>query len=89
MATRRKIRRQYGERHVDLSESFAAAYLDLRLRNVPPAVNAIVERTADFLAKVGEQRTPELIAEWKEIHAALMAARDELAALVTDRDTTG
>lgn len=81
MATRRKVYRRYGDRHLELAGRFASAYMDLRLRDLSPSVGSIVERTADYIAKLGEDRTPELQGEWKEVHAALMAAGDELKAL--------
>jgi hypothetical protein len=81
MATRRKVYRQYGNRHEELAARFAAAYMDLRLRDLPPSVAATVERTADYIAKLGEDRTPELKEEWKVVHAALMASGDELKAV--------
>jgi hypothetical protein len=45
-------------RHEELVARFAAAYMDLRLRDLPPSVAATVERTADYIAKLGEDRTP-------------------------------
>jgi hypothetical protein len=60
MATRRKVYRQYGNRHEELASRFAASYMDLRLRDLPPSVGATVERTADHIAKLGEDRTAEL-----------------------------
>jgi hypothetical protein len=81
MATRRKVYRQYGNRHEELASRFAASYMDLRLRDLPPSVNATVERTADYIAKLGEDRTAELKEEWKVVHAALMASGDELKAV--------
>lgn len=82
MAMRRRVYRQYGDRHEDLAARFAAAYMDLRLRDLPSSVDATVERTADYIAKLGEDRTPELKDEWKAIHAALMASGDELKVVV-------
>lgn len=64
-----------------LAGRFAAAYMDLRLRDLPSSVDGTVERTADYIAKLGEDRTPELKDEWKAIHAALMASGDELKAV--------
>jgi hypothetical protein len=81
MATRRRVYQQYGNRYEDLAGRFAAAYMDLRLRDLPSSVDATVERTADYIARLGEDRTPELKDEWKVIHAALMASGDELKAV--------
>ena len=81
MATRRKVYRQYGNRHDELASRLAASYMDLRLRDLPPSGDATVARTADYIAKLGEDRTAELKEESKVVHAALTASGDELKAV--------
>src|ERR1700722_9487343 len=53
MAMRRRVHLQYGNRHEELAGRFAAAYMDLRLRDLPSSVDATVERTAGYIAKLG------------------------------------
>jgi len=53
------------------------------MRDLPPNVDTAVQRASDYVKCLGEQRTPELIAEWGAVHADLMAAGHELRALAT------
>jgi hypothetical protein len=59
-----------------------AALVDLMMRDLPPNVDAAVQRASDYVKCLGEQRTSELVAEWGAVHADLMAAGHELRALV-------
>jgi hypothetical protein len=51
------------------------------MRELPPDVAAAIDRASDYIARLGVQRTPELITEWGAIHADLIAAGNELRAL--------
>jgi hypothetical protein len=82
MATRSRIYKRYGDRHLDLAGRLGAALVDLMMRDLPSNVDAAVQRASDYVQRLGEQRTPELIAEWGAVHADLIAAGHELRALV-------
>jgi hypothetical protein len=88
MATRSRIYKRYGDRHLNLAGRLGAALVDLMMRDLPPNVEAAVQRAADYVKRLGEQRTPELIAEWGAVHADLVAAGHELRALATDSSHT-
>lgn len=78
MATRMRIHQRYGDRYFELAGKLAAAAIDLRLRNLPETARAAVDRANDYVERLGENRSSELIAEWKGVHADLMAAGEEL-----------
>jgi hypothetical protein len=81
MAAKSRIYKRYGDRYVDLAGRLGAARVDLMMRHLPPNVDAAVQRASDYVKCLGEQRTPELIAEWEAVHAELIAAGHELRAL--------
>jgi hypothetical protein len=78
MRTRARVHERYGDRHLVLADEFAVAAVDLRLRELPTAVRAAVDAAADYVARFDEQRSDELTAEWKDVHARLNAAGEEL-----------
>jgi hypothetical protein len=79
--TRRHEQRITGGRNRELAARLTAAYLDLRLRALPADVRAAIEEASDYVARLGEQRSEKIIAEWSEVHARLMEANTELRAL--------
>jgi hypothetical protein len=78
MATKARIYRLYGDRHVVLADQLVTAGVELALREIPPSARAAVEATDDYVIRLSDERSDELIAQWKEIHAALMAAGDDV-----------
>lgn len=78
LAARRREQQTLGGRPREISARLGAAYIDLRLRDLPPTVRAVIEESSDYVGRLGEQRTDELIGEWPAIHARLIAANDEL-----------
>jgi hypothetical protein len=88
MATRSRVHKRYGDRHLNLAGRLAAALVDLMMRDLPPNADAAVRRASDYVMRLGEQRTSELIAEWGAVHADLIAAGDELQALTAGSSHT-
>ncbi len=78
MATRARLHRLYGDRHHDLGDRLSAAYIDVRLRDLPANARAAIDETNDYIERLSDQRTNELIARWKEVHAHLIAVGEEL-----------
>ena len=78
LAARRREQQILGGRPREMSARLGAAYIDLRLRDLPPTVSAVIEESSDYVGRLGEQRTDELIGEWPAIHARLIGANDEL-----------
>lgn len=78
MATKRRIYQQYGERHQRLADQLVTIGIDLVLREIPASARAAVKTTNDYILRLSEERSEELAAEWKEIHAQLMAAGTEV-----------
>jgi hypothetical protein len=78
LAARRREQQILGGRPREMSARLGAAYIDLRLRDLPPTVRAVIEESSDYVGRLGEQRTDELIGEWPAIHARLIGANDEL-----------
>lgn len=60
MATRSRIYKRYGDRHLDLAGRLGAARVDLMMRDLPPNVDAAVQRASDYVKCLGEQRTPRV-----------------------------
>lgn len=81
MATKSRIHKRYGDRYLDLAGRLGAARVDFMMRDLPPNVDAAVQRASDYVKRLGEQRTPELIDEWAGVHADLIAAGHEMRAL--------
>jgi hypothetical protein len=78
LAARRREQEILGGRNREQSAVLAAAYIDLRLRPLPPTVRVAIEEASDYVGRIAEQRTDKLIAEWPAIHAKLIDANDEL-----------
>jgi hypothetical protein len=49
--------------------------VDLMMRDLPAEIDDAVDRASSYVEKLSKKRTPELSAEWKEVHAQLMAAQ--------------
>ena len=84
IATRRRLQQLGGHGIREQAVGLSAASLDLRLRPLPPEVTAAIDVANDYVERLGEQRSKELVAEWPAIHKRLLAANDELRALSSD-----
>jgi hypothetical protein len=69
-----------GGRRRELSWRLAATVADLQVRRLPPDVRAAVAEATGYVQRLGQQRSPELVAEWERIRLRLMAAAAELHA---------
>jgi len=78
MRTRARIYERYGDRHLVLADQLAAAAVDLRLRELPPAARAAVDGAIDYVERLGEQRSEEILAEWKGVHGRLISAGEKV-----------
>jgi len=74
MATKARIHKMYGDRHLLLADQLVTAGVDLGLREIPPSARAAVEAADDYVVRLSDDRSDVLIAEWKDVHAKLMAA---------------
>jgi hypothetical protein len=84
LATRRREQQLFGGRNREQAARLASAAIDLRLRPLPQGVRDAINVANNYVEQLGEQRSDELIAEWKGIHSRLMAAGAELRALPAD-----
>jgi hypothetical protein len=70
--------RLYGYRHKEGGDRLAAAFAQLQVRAMPEELRVAVDRANDYVKRLGEQRTPDLIEEWSSVHADLMRGREAL-----------
>lgn len=75
---RRREHLLYGDRHRELAAKLAAAAAELQVRPMPDALRAAFDRANDYVERLGEQRTPELLNEWASVYADLMQGRGVL-----------
>jgi hypothetical protein len=55
-----------------------AAIAILQVIDLPKEVDAAVDEAADYLERLGEHRSPELVGQWPAIHERLLDAADAL-----------
>jgi hypothetical protein len=67
----------------------AAAAAELQVRPIPDELRAAFDRANNYIERLGEQRTPELLAEWSSVHDDLMAGRRALDSWLPPRRPTG
>jgi hypothetical protein len=80
MATKARIHRRYGDRHLVLADQLVTAGVELALCEIPPSARAAIKATDDYVIRLSDDRDEKLIAEWKEIHAALWKAGEDVRA---------
>ena len=78
LRTRRLEQQISGGRHRELASRLGGAYLELTLQPLPPDVRAAVQAGVDYVERLGDSRTPEVLGEWKSVHARLLAANKQL-----------
>lgn len=74
VAQRRAEYRLSGDRYRQLAGQLASAAAQLHALPLPPDLDAAVAAANEYVEKLSEQRTPELIAQWPATRAALLAA---------------
>jgi hypothetical protein len=84
IATRRRLQQLGGDGIREQAVGLAAASLDLRLRPLPQRVSDVIDDANDYVERLGNQRSKDLVAEWPGIHKRLMAANAKLRALSPD-----
>jgi hypothetical protein len=84
IATRRHEQQITGGRNRELAARLSVAYLDLWLRPLPRYVRAAIVAANDYIERLSAQRSEQIIAEWRGIHARLMVANTELRSLPAD-----
>jgi hypothetical protein len=55
LAARRREQQILGGRPREMSARLGAAYIDLRLRDLPLTVRAVIEESSDYVGRLGEQ----------------------------------
>jgi hypothetical protein len=78
IAVQRRAREAFGDSYRDLSGRLAETLIDLQLRELPATVRAATDASSTYVQRLGEQRSPELVAQWPDVHAQLTAAGEEL-----------
>jgi hypothetical protein len=78
VATRRREREIFGDALRDRAHRVAIAVAELQVLPLPDQAREAVETGLDYLERLGRRRTPELKAEWTEIHAQLASAAELL-----------
>jgi hypothetical protein len=74
VANRRREREIFGDVLRDRAHRVAIAVADLQVLPLPQEAREAVDKSIDYLERLGERRTPELKAEWSVIHAQLAGA---------------
>ena len=77
-ATRRREQELFGGRNREQAARLAAAAVDLRLRPLPQGVRDAIDRANNYVERLGQDRSDEMIAAWPAIHSDLMDAGAEL-----------
>jgi hypothetical protein len=78
IALQRSQRSIMGNRHYELAGQVVAALAQLQVLPLPADARAALDAADDYLMRLGEQRTPEIKAEWSRIRARLIAAAEEV-----------
>lgn len=68
IARRRSEFRLTGDRYRQTASQLAVAAVKLQTLPLPPDVRAAVDAGTDYVERLGETRTPELLKEWSEIY---------------------
>jgi hypothetical protein len=55
-----------------------AAIAILQVIDLPKEVKAVVDEAVEYVERLGENRSPELVAQWPAIHKRLLGAADAL-----------
>jgi hypothetical protein len=79
LARRRAEYRLTGDRYRDVAARQVAAAAQLQVLPIPPDLRAAVDAANNYVERLAENRSPELIAEWPGIHARLMDAAKSLS----------
>jgi hypothetical protein len=74
VTTRERERQIFGDSLRLEQRAVAIAVADLQVLPLPLQARAAVDRSLDYLERLAERRTPEIKAEWSEVHADLAAA---------------
>jgi hypothetical protein len=77
-ARRRAEYRLSGDRYRQLAGQLASAAAQLHVLPMPPDLDAAVAAANQYVEKLSDQRTPELIAQWPAVRALLLAATKKL-----------
>ena len=74
VARRRAEFRLTGDRYREIAAQAAMATAQLLVLPLPPDVRSAVDTANDYIERLGQDRTPEIKAEWSKIHARLVEA---------------
>lgn len=78
IARRRAEFRLTGDRYRQLAADLGIALVQLRALPLPSEVRATVDAARDYIERLGQDRSPEVIGEWSDIHARLTRASESL-----------
>lgn len=74
LARRRAEYRLTGDRYRELAAGLARAAIQLRALPLPSEARAAVDAATNYVERLGQDRSPEIFAEWPEIHRRLSEA---------------
>jgi hypothetical protein len=78
IARRRAEYKLSGDRYREVASRLAAAAARLHVLPLSPELDEAVSAASRYVERLGEQRTPELKAEWPEVRARLLGAVEYL-----------
>ena len=78
VARRRTEYRLTGDRYRQIASQLAVATVKLQTLPLPPDVRAAVDAGNDYVERLGEDRTPELVKEWAEVHERMVKSLTSL-----------
>jgi hypothetical protein len=76
--TRRHLRRTVGDRPGALADRLAYAVAQLQVLPLPQEVSEAVAAANNYIERLAEDRSSEVIGQWPELHKRLLAAADSL-----------
>jgi hypothetical protein len=72
IARRRSEFRLAGDRYRQIASELAVVVVKLQTLPLPPDVRAAVDAGNHYVERLGENRTPDLLKEWSEIHDRML-----------------
>jgi hypothetical protein len=81
VARRRAEYRLTGDRYRQIASQLAVAAVKLQTLPLPPDIRAAVDARNGYVERLGEDRTPELVTEWAEIHERMVKSLASLEEL--------
>lgn len=88
LARRRREYQLSGDRYRELAARLSAAEAQLQVLPLSPGLRGAVNAANDYVRRLGEDRSPEIKAEWSAIHSQLMRANSQLGSNMSTDDSS-